>query len=161
MKTVIRKGRKNCLLFKCVFECLIYQNGVIKLGYLYYNPNPAGRQSAGDCTVRALSKALHWDGDWMKTYAALCVAGVQYGDVPSANEVWGNLLLENGYEEHSLLTKCKDCYNLIMFCSDHPKGEYVVCTGQHVIYCKNGSYYDSWDSGDVTPIYYFEKVKEE
>lgn len=130
------------------------------MGYIYYNPNPYGRYSSGDCTVRALSKALGWDGDWMKTYAALCAEGAAHGEMPSANEVWGSLLVQNGYEEHGLMHKCRDCYTIVVFCQDHPKGEYVVCTGQHTVYCKDGNYWDSWNSGDIIPTYYFEKVKE-
>ena len=128
------------------------------MSYVFYNPNPFKRQSSGDCTVRALSLALGWNGDWEKTYTALCVKGLQFGEMPSANDIFSSILLENGYKEHSLMSRCKDCYNLIHFCQDHPSGEFVVCTGNHTVYCRNGSYYDSWDSGDVIPIYYFEKV---
>ena len=35
------------------------------MNYKYYNPNPAGR-NVGDCTVRALNKAL--GQDWDATY---------------------------------------------------------------------------------------------
>jgi len=70
---------------------------MIKLGYVFYNPNPYGRLSSGDCTVRALSIALGNYGDWMKTYAVLCAEGVSHGEMPSANEVWGSILLKNGY----------------------------------------------------------------
>ncbi len=120
-----------------------------------------GRLSSGDCTVRALSVALGFYGDWMKTYALLCAEGAQHCEMPSANEVWGSLLLKNGYEEHSLLQRCKDCYTLADFCKDHKDGEYVVGTGQHTVYCRNGDYMDSWDSGDVIPTYYFKKVNKE
>lgn len=129
------------------------------MSYIYFNNNPRNRSSAGDCTVRALSLALGWDGDWEKTYAALCVAGLQHGEMPSSNEVWGSLLLDNGYVEHSLMQRCKDCYTLVDFCNANTEGEYVVCTGTHAIYCKDGNFYDSWDSGDVIPTFYFEKVK--
>lgn len=129
------------------------------MSYVFYNPNPLKRQSSGDCTVRALSLALGYKNDWDKTYVALCIEGMKHCEMPSANEVWGSLLIQNGYVEHSLLTKCKDCYNLIDFCNDHPTGEYVVGTGQHTVYCSMGNYWDSWDSGYVVPTYYFEKVE--
>lgn len=131
------------------------------MGWLYLNNNPLQRQSAGDCTVRALSVALGWNGDWEKAYAALCVRGFQLGEMPSANEVIASLLIDNGYEEHSLMKKCKDCYTLKQFCEDHQSGEYVVCTGSHVVYVSDGNYIDSWDSGDVTPLYYFEKLRKD
>ena len=43
--------------------------------YEYLNKNPHGR-NVGDCTVRALSKAL--DQDWYTTYLGLCVEAVSY-----------------------------------------------------------------------------------
>lgn len=57
--------------------------------WTHYNPNPAGR-NVGDCTVRALSKAL--DQDWYTTYLGLCVEGGLMGDMPSANATWGAYL---------------------------------------------------------------------
>ena len=53
--------------------------------WTHYNPNPAGR-NVGDCTVRALSKALNQD--WYTTYLGLCVEGGLMGDMPSANATW-------------------------------------------------------------------------
>lgn len=132
---------------------------VIRLGYVFYNPNPLKKQTSGDCTVRAISKAMKWD--WDKTYAALCVYGFMMGEMPSANSVWGSFLLDHGFEEHSLMQKCKNCYNLIQFCHDCPEGEYIVGTEQHIIYVNSGNYFDSWDSGDVIPTYYFKKIEKE
>jgi hypothetical protein len=34
------------------------------------------------------------------------------GEMPSANSVWGTYLLEHGFEENSLMRKCRECYNL-------------------------------------------------
>lgn len=56
--------------------------------WTHYNPNPAGR-NVGDCTVRALSKALNQD--WYTTYLGLCVEGGLMGDMPSANATWGHI----------------------------------------------------------------------
>lgn len=127
------------------------------MGYKYFNPNPLQRVSSGDCTVRALSLAIGFDGDWYAAYLALCVRGYEYGEMPSANEIFASLLLDNGYKEYSLMSKCRDCYSIEQFCRDNPVGEYVACSGNHVVYCRDGDYYDSWDSGDVVAIYYFKK----
>ena len=40
------------------------------MSYKYYNPNPVGR-SVGDCTVRAIAKAL--DQTWEETYVGLAL----------------------------------------------------------------------------------------
>ena len=80
--------------------------------------------------------------------------------MPSSNMVWPNILLKSGYVERSLFKHCKDCYTVEDFCREHPKGTFVLCSGSHVLYVQDGNYYDSWQSGRVTPIYYFEKVSD-
>ena len=44
-----------------------------------------------------------------------------------------------------------------MFCEDHPYGIYIVGTGTHAIACVDGNYYDTWDSGDESPLFYWKK----
>ena len=44
------------------------------------------------------------------------------------------------------------------FSYDHPEGEYILGTGNHVVTVINGDYYDTWDSGNEIPIYYFERT---
>ena len=40
------------------------------MGFVYWNPNPLRRDNAGDCTVRAITKAMDDQGyDWEKTYS--------------------------------------------------------------------------------------------
>ena len=79
------------------------------------------------------------------------------GDMPSSNNVLAAYLIDNGFEEHSLMKKCKDCYTVAEFCRDNPNGTFVLCTGEHVIASVNGSYFDSFNSGNMKPLYYFEK----
>lgn len=76
-------------------------------------------------------------------------------DMPSSNAVWGTYLLNKGYEEKSIMKKCLDCYTINDFCKDNPKGTFIVGTGDHVVCCINGSIYDSFNSGNMIPIYYF------
>ena len=38
------------------------------------------------------------------------------------------------------------------------KGKYIVCTGTHTVCVINGSYYDSWDSGNEPIIFYYSEV---
>ncbi len=82
-------------------------------------------------------------------------------DLPSSNQVWGNYLIQKGFNEHSLLRKCISCYNVIDFCNDHPVGTFVLGTDSHAVCIINGYYYDSFDSGDMNPTYYFEKITKE
>lgn len=39
----------------------------------------------------------------------------------------------------------------------NPEGKYLLFVGGHVVAAINGNYYDTWDSGDRTIIYYFAK----
>ena len=56
---------------------------------------------------------------------------------------------------------CPDCYlyTVAEFCNEHPQGEYVLILPNHIVAVKDGDYYDSFDSGNETIDYYFEKVE--
>ena len=57
-------------------------------GYVPYNPNPKGDR-VGDCTVRAICKAL--DLSWPAAYAGLAAKGYEMSDMPSSNAVWARI----------------------------------------------------------------------
>lgn len=91
----------------------------------------------------------------------LCLEGYALGDMPSSNAVWISFLLNNGFEEHSLSTMCKDCYTLEKFIKDIGVGKYIVGDGSHVVAVirepndPEAKFYDSWNSRNIVPIYYF------
>ena len=122
------------------------------MSYSYYNPNPAGRR-VGDCAIRAVAKAL--DTDWKTAYALVVSNGYCMGDLPSSDAVWGATLRQNGFEKRVLPNTCPDCYTAGQFALDHPDGVYVLAFGGHVATLVNGVLYDSWDSSNEIPIYYF------
>ena len=122
--------------------------------YIYYNPNPL-KLSVGDCTIRAISKVTNQT--WKQTYLDLLTQGFIMYDMPSSNRVWRELLKLYGFRKFYIPDMCPDCYTIKEFCYDHPIGEFVVGTGEHVVAVINGNYYDSWDSGNEIPIYYFER----
>ena len=78
-------------------------------------------------------------------------------ELPSQNNVWGAYLRNIGYTRHIIPDTCPDCYTVRNFSKDHPQGRYILGTGSHVVAVIDGNYYDTWDSGDEIPIYYFEK----
>ena len=117
-----------------------------------YNPNPA-QARAGDCAVRAIAKAL--DTDWESAYAKVAVNGFLMGDVISSNAVWGSVLRQHGFTREIIPNTCPDCYTLADFCKDHPEGVFVVALPSHVATVVNGDIYDSWDSSDLMPLYYW------
>lgn len=122
--------------------------------YINYNPNPMGL-SVGDCTIRAISKVTN--KSWKTTYLNLVLQGYKMYDMPSANRVWGEYLQEIGYVRRIIPDTCPNCYTVRDFCMEHPIGRYILGTGEHVVAVVDGYYYDSWDSGNEIPIYYFER----
>ena len=126
--------------------------------YVYYNPNPRGRWYAGDCVIRAISKADGQD-DWDKIYWDLSHYGNVIGDWGNNNSVWDSYLRDNGYRREILPNTCPYCYTIADFAREHPTGTYIVATGRHAVAVVDGDWWDSWDSGKEMPIYYYTKER--
>lgn len=124
------------------------------MAYQFYNPNPQ-KKSVGDCVIRAICKAF--DKDWYSAYADIITCGYFICDMPSSNAVWSQYLREQGYKRYIIPNTCPDCYTISDFCIDNPEGTFILCTGSHVVTIIDGTYFDSWDSGNETPIYYWRK----
>lgn len=124
--------------------------------FLETNPNPLNKK-VGDCTVRALSLATgeSWDG----IFTALCAKGYETKDMPSANAVWGACLSDKGWARHSLPDNCPSCYTVKQFAADHRDGRYIVACDGHVVAVIDGTIIDTWDSGDLTALAYWEEEK--
>lgn len=122
--------------------------------YVYYNPNPAGRR-VGDCSVRAISKALKID--WETAYMLLSQAGFDMCDMPSSDSVWGAVLRQNGFYRKAIPNVCPDCYTARDFCKDHPVGTFVLGFGGHVATVHDGQLFDSWDSSKEIPQFFWEE----
>lgn len=126
------------------------------MGYVNYNPNPA-RKLVGDCVIRAISKST--DNDWEDTYLDIVMLGLAMHDMPSSNDVWGTYLINHGFKRYIIPDTCPECYTVSEFCDDNPTLTGILATGTHVIAVSKGNYYDTWDSGNETPIYYWRKEK--
>lgn len=123
--------------------------------YVYFNPNPRRKQNVGDCTVRSISKALGIS--WETAYIDLVMEGYNLADMPSSNIVLSSYLRSKGFSKHIIPDSCPTCYTFEDFSNDHPKGTFILGTGSHVAACINGVVYDSWNSLECVPIYYYEK----
>lgn len=126
--------------------------------YVEYNPNPVGR-SVGDCSVRAVAKAL--DIDWESAYAMIALNGFLMGDMPSSNSVWGAVLRKNGFYMKAIPSDYPNDYTAEDFAKDHPEGTYVIGFGNHVATIVDGRLFDSWDSRKEIPVYYWTNRKDE
>lgn len=64
------------------------------MSYCEYNANPEGKR-VGDCTIRAISAALHMD--WQSAYCGLVCEGYKLHDMPPPKiipklwQLWMNL----------------------------------------------------------------------
>ena len=124
------------------------------MAWIKHNPNPAGKH-VGDCTIRAITRAT--GESWEEAYCGITLQGFIMCDMPSNNGVWGAYLRKKGFIRKMLPNDCPDCYTVEDFCKDHPRGTYVVAVSGHVLTVVDGDRYDSWDSGEENPIYYFER----
>ncbi|MCX4373790.1 MAG: hypothetical protein OSJ58_18620 [Dysosmobacter sp.] len=128
-----------------------------KMSYAYYQPNPAGK-SVGDCTVRAISKAL--GQAWEETYVGLALEGFKRGDLPNADSVWGPYLQRHGFRRHLIPDDGLGAYTVADFAAGNPQGIFILSMpGHHVVTVKDGVIYDSWDSGNEDPAYYWTKER--
>jgi len=116
------------------------------------NPNP-GHKEVPDCVVRAISLALN--RKWLDVYDDLCALGRKEYNMPSADAVWGKYLYQQGFEPFLLPESCPSCVTIRLFSQMHPIGVYIVGTGSHAVAVIDGDYYDSWDSGDEIPSFFW------
>lgn len=126
--------------------------------YQYFDPNPRKKKGKGDCTVRAVAKALGMS--WDTAYIDLVTQGYLLKDMPSSNETMNSYMRSKGFSRHAIPDMCPDCYSFEDFAADHPVGTYIVGTGTHVACIKDTVIYDSWDSSDCVPIYYYKKERD-
>jgi hypothetical protein len=120
--------------------------------YRYYNPNPCGR-TVGDCSVRAIAKALNLD--WGQAFTILASFAYSMCDMPNADSVWGAVLRSNKF----VRVNFPDGTTLDDIAMAHPHSICVVGFGGHVATIQNGILYDAWDSSNESPIYMW--IKEE
>lgn len=123
--------------------------------FVKYNPNPVNHGRVGDCVIRALSKALN--KSWDEIYWDLCDMGHDAGDWGNSNAVWGAYLRDHGFTRHAIPADYVDSYTVADFAADHPRGTFILALDDHVVCVKDGNYYDSWQSGNELPHYYWAK----
>ena len=108
--------------------------------YVFFNNNPLGRKAVGDCSVRAVSKALGIS--WDEAHDLLADMSKKMGTIMNDNDVISAVLRMHGFYKENLPWTCRDCYTIRDFARDNPIGTYVVGTGSHVVCVKDGNYFD-------------------
>ena len=122
------------------------------MAFVHYQPNPNKRWT-GDCVIRALSIATGFG--WERLYIELCLQGYMMGAWGDDNAVWGAYLTGRGFSVEAIPNRCPDCTTVRGFCETHPRGTYVLATGDHVVAAVDGDYMDAWDSGDEIVTHYY------
>ena len=122
--------------------------------YVYANINPM-RKLTDDCLVRAV--AVIMGISWEKAYMDLCQRGLLIFDMPNTDATLSIYMREKGFKREVIENTCPACYTIRQFCEDNPYGEYILLTSGHAVAVINGDYYDTSDSGDMIPQYYWTK----
>ena len=126
--------------------------------YVYYQPNDKDlKDKFGDCTIRALSKAL--DCTWLEAYdkmIPLCreaqVSNVFDCDITTRKRMMEKL----GFEYTGISVKGgKERPTVEKFASKHTHGRYILNVAHHEVACVDGKYYDTWNSGHKSLYGYF------
>ena len=108
--------------------------------------------------MRAICAAL--GVDWERAYTMLCANGFQMCDLPNSDGVWSATLRQHGFKRFAIPNTCPDCYTAADFARDHPSGVYTLGFGGHVATIKDGLLYDSWDSSNEIPQFYWTNQEE-
>ena len=123
----------------------------------FYQPNPL-QLRVGDCTVRAICAVTGLS--WYIVHLAQSVLSSIMADMPSSDRVWWKLLNMLGFDRVQMIDQCPDCYTVADFAHDHPEGKFVLGPLEHAVAVIDGRWYDTWDSGNTVPLYYFERSNE-
>lgn len=126
------------------------------MAFRFYNPNPK-RLVVGDCVIRAMSKLF--DAEWDDMYAQVSLQGFKMKDMPSSDAVWSECLVERGFQAVAPICQFNTppC-TVRSFAETHSTGRFLLFIGSHVVTVVNGDYYDTWDSGDEIPRFYWKEI---
>lgn len=122
--------------------------------YIAVNPNPL-KNKTGDCVIRAIS--IVENRNWDDVYLDLMVEGFFSKLMIEDNRLWTSYLHGLGYRRYVIPDTCPDCYLIRDFVRDNPQGRFILGTGTHVVGVIDGKYFDTWDSGDKVPLFFFKK----
>lgn len=129
--------------------------------YCYFQPNKKDiKDEYGDCTIRALSKAL--DISWLEAFDRMIPLCREYqvSNVFGAPAYIERQIVERlGFTYHGISTKKGTKRPTVdSFAKEHPKGRYILNVANHEVACVDGKYYDTWDCGYKSLYGFYERV---
>lgn len=127
-----------------------------RMSWKKFNPNPQGLL-VGDCVIRAICAVT--GNSWTFIHKELCDLSRDMADWPNADRVWWQYLQWKEFDQQKLINQCPNCITVADFAHDHPKGIYILGPTEHAVAVMNGDWYDTWDSGNTIPTYYFRRYE--
>jgi hypothetical protein len=120
--------------------------------WFYANPNPE-QKDVPDCVIRAICIALN--KPWDEVFDELSETAAEDHSITSDDRVWGHYLWNLGFIPFMLPESCPECITIKSFAEIFNRGIYIIGTGYHAVAVINGDYYDTWDSGNEVPTFYW------
>lgn len=128
--------------------------------YQYFDKNPdttiyvrgkykGKKKPHADCVVRAMM--LAWDCDWREALTKLFEAGREIGAMPHEDDTW-RLFCRKSTRRSPYIHSGSRCRKLLKELALETAGDthgYIALTRRHLVFVKDGKYYDAWDSGDM------------
>ena len=129
--------------------------------YKYYQPNKKDlKDKYGDCTIRALSKALNYT--WLEAYDIVqpfereqqcpfpCLTLDLYKELPSTVKMHiknNSIKVPKGSKRPTVES----------FAKKNKKGTYICRVANHFVTIVDGNWYDTWDCGYCSLYGYYTK----
>lgn len=128
----------------------------------YYQPNDKDlKDKYGDCTIRALSKAL--EVSWLEAFdlmIPLCREAQVANIFGAPSNIEREIVCKLGFTYTGVSNKKGTKRPTVwQFAKDHPKGHYILNVANHEVACVDGKYFDTWDSGDKSLYGYYTRVE--
>ncbi|MDT3386852.1 MAG: hypothetical protein LIR46_03665 [Bacteroidota bacterium] len=120
--------------------------------WVYANPNPEGL-SVPDCVIRAMCIALN--KPWEEVSDELYSIARSSHTVTCDDHAWGKYLYMHGARPFTLPEACPTCISVKAFSTIFNTGIYIIGTGHHAVCVIDGNYYDTWDSGNEIPTFFW------
>ena len=129
--------------------------------FKYYQPNDKDlKDNYGDCTIRALSKALNCT--WLEAFDLTIPFCREYQcsnifDLPS--QIEREIMAKLGFDYTGISNKSGTKRPTVkQFALSHKAGTYILNVANHEVACVDGIYYDTWDCGNNSLYGYYTKV---
>lgn len=125
--------------------------------YKYYQPNKKDlKDEYGDCVIRCLTKVL--DADWLDIFERLLPYARELQCMPNGKPCYEQFLKDSGFTYRGISNrKGSKRPTVKQFAKEHKTGVYVLRAAHHVVASVDGTYYDTWDSGDKSLYGYWVK----